>query len=193
MPVDNILYLHGFNSTPAARKGCLTRNACLQLPAPPRFEAPLLPDNPIKGYEIAEQVFQSLSGQTLVVGSSLGGFVATLLADKYDIDAVVLINPVVRPDLFVEAHRGQHFRHPETGDVLLMDAELQARVAEIIPKQVKHPERFTVYVGDADDVLDHRQAVQFFQDARLIVCPGENHTLGCYADVLPDILALGGF
>lgn len=195
MPVDNILYLHGFNSTPEARKGRLTREACLQLPARvrPRFEAPLLPDDPTAGYETARQVLQSFSGQTLIIGSSLGGFVATLLANRYDVEAVVLINPVVRPDLFIEAHHNQSFRHPQTGDVLRMSTALRTRVAAMVPKHVIHPERFTVYVSDADEVIDHRQAMRFFRNTHLVMCPGENHTLDCYADVLPDILARGSF
>ncbi len=84
-PASGILYLHGFNSGSASPKAALMRAACEHLSLP--CVTPQLPHRPDRALAVAEACLDELGMAPMVVGSSMGGFLATLVAERHDLPA----------------------------------------------------------------------------------------------------------
>ena len=108
MPTTHLLYLHGFRSSPQsakARQMAARVRAdhprvtwwCPQLPPSPREAAAL----------IAQGSADWPAAHMAVVGSSLGGYYATYLAEKHDLRAI-LINPATYADRTLQPWIGTH-------------------------------------------------------------------------------------
>lgn len=97
-----LLYLHGFNSSPGSAKA--QQMAAWVAEHRPDIEVviPAQPNTPAAAWAAIEQTIadlQSRYGNEFklgAVGSSLGGFMATRVSERYGCHAA-LINPAVRP------------------------------------------------------------------------------------------------
>ena len=87
-----ILYLHGFASSPASWKVQLPASALAQRGLGERLHCPALSPVPVEAIAQAEAIINQQGRELTLIGSSLGGFYATWLAEKHDLPAV-LINP----------------------------------------------------------------------------------------------------
>jgi predicted esterase YcpF (UPF0227 family) len=107
--VTTIVYLHGFRSSPASIKAMQLRDYVAELPgaAKPRLHIPDLAHRPAAAVAgVAAWVEREADPQALTfIGSSLGGYYATHLAERYGARAV-LINPTVRPFEDLQPWRG---------------------------------------------------------------------------------------
>ena len=121
MQTKTLLYIHGFNSSPASSKAQALRASMDMLRRADGFLAPALPHAPAAAAHMLEKLVQQ-HPHSAVVGSSLGGFYATYLAEKFALRAV-LINPAVRPyDLLIgEIGRQKNFH---TGEEYLLTTKL---------------------------------------------------------------------
>ncbi|HET9404063.1 MAG TPA: YqiA/YcfP family alpha/beta fold hydrolase, partial [Burkholderiales bacterium] len=124
-----------------------------------------------------------------VVGSSLGGYYATYLAEKHDLKAV-LLNPAVRPyDLFA-GHLGpqQNLYTGERYEITMRHVgELRAlEVASITPA------RYLLIVATGDETLDYRAAVARYRGCRSIVIEGGDHGLSDFGGCLVPVLEFCG-
>lgn len=92
-----IVYLHGFNSSPQSAKARYPKLYLDEQEQGDEFICPQLPPLPDLAVKRIEAELKRLQGKTItLVGSSLGGFYATWLAEKRDLRAV-LINPAIDP------------------------------------------------------------------------------------------------
>jgi predicted esterase YcpF (UPF0227 family) len=183
-----IVYLHGFNSAPQSHKAQLLKRYMEERALGDRFVCPALPHRPRAAIAAAEAALADHPGATLV-GSSLGGFYATWLAERHGLNAV-LINPAVEPQVGLETLLGPQ-RNLYTGaEYELTRAHLdewRGLVAEAI-----HPERYLLLVETGDEVLDYRAAVRRYAGARQVVIEGGDHTLRSFPEHLPLILEFAG-
>lgn len=172
-----LLYLHGFNSSPQSQKAQLLRQYVAQQRPHWQFVAPQLPTDVDTAVSLLESTCDAAladGGGLGVVGSSLGGFMATVLAESRQLPAV-LINPAVAPHRLLEHLRGPQ-QNPYTGERYTVgDAHVQA-LARQNPADSSRG-RYLVLLGSADEVLDHRDALAFYPTATMIVEPGDNHAL----------------
>ena len=92
-----LLYLHGFNSSPESKKALQTRDWCAEKAPDLTFVCPALPPFAEPAMDILRSLIeQQLPESVYLIGSSMGGFFATCLAEQYNLRAV-LINPAVSP------------------------------------------------------------------------------------------------
>ncbi|WP_052052398.1 YqiA/YcfP family alpha/beta fold hydrolase [Halomonas salina] len=187
-PASGVLYLHGFNSGAASPKAALMREACEMLGLP--CAAPDLPHRPDRALEAAEARLAELDDRPLVVGSSLGGFLATVLAERHDLPAA-LINPAVAPARLVEAWIGEIFVNPYHGQRFTVDIAHRRALETLAPGRVT-PARYLLLLGTADETLDAADAFALYRGARTILEPGGDHGFSTLADYLPAIFAQGG-
>ena len=90
-----LIYLHGFNSSPASTKARLLQTRLEALGRGGEFACPALPDRPALAIELLEQeMARAPAASITLVGSSLGGYYATCLAEKLGVRAV-LVNPAI--------------------------------------------------------------------------------------------------
>ena len=88
-----------------------------------------------------------------LIGSSLGGYYATWLAEQYDCRAV-LINPAVRPYDFFEEYLGFNTNYYTAEQYeLTMDHIEQLREIEV--EQISNPDRYLMMLQTGDEVLDY--------------------------------------
>jgi hypothetical protein len=188
-----IAYLHGFNSGPASIKGRQLDAAIAALPeaARPDYHLPQLPHRPAEAmhalYAWAEA---GECGGVTFVGSSLGGFYATHLAERYDAKAV-LINPALHPGRDLAPYLGlQH--NPYTGETYELTVDHFAELAALAIARITRPERYLLLVQTGDEVLDYRAAVAFYAGAWQFVQGGGDHAFQDFAAQIPVLLRFAG-
>lgn len=192
MPVESVLFLHGFNSHPETYKALVTQNACRALIEPPVFAAPELSGSPMKALAQAEEALKALPGPTLVIGSSLGGFLALCLAERHPLAAIALLNPALDPLRFVQAHMGERFDNPVTGEQIVITPAMQHELQMLSLAPPRHPERIMALLGSCDEVIDHRHTRQWLAGCTLIDCPDDDHALLSYPEYVARVLLHGG-
>ncbi len=185
-----IVYLHGFNSAPQSHKAQLLKRYLEARGLGDRFACPKLPHRPVEAIALAErEIARRPAGTVTLLGSSLGGFYATHLAEKHGLRAV-LVNPAVSPQRDLASYLGiQHNLYTDEAYELTRDhiAEWRALDTAAI-----HPERYLLIVETGDEVLDYREALRKYSGARRIVVEGGDHTLKSFPEHLPAILELAG-
>ncbi|SDO20554.1 hypothetical protein SAMN04487957_104237 [Halomonas shengliensis] len=188
-PASGVLYLHGFNSGADSPKGVLVRQACAALSLP--CLTPQLPHRPREALALAEARLAELGERPLVAGSSMGGFLATCLAERHGLAAVV-VNPAVRPADLVAEWVGERFANDYTGERFTIEAQHLAELAALTPERLAAPERYLLLLGSADEVLDPGHAFRLYRGARTLLHPGADHAFTVLARHLPALLAHGG-
>jgi predicted esterase YcpF (UPF0227 family) len=193
--VNCIVYLHGFRSSPASVKARQLVRAVAALPAAerPRLHVPALAPDPAVAVEtvtawIDRELGPDAAATLTLVGSSLGGFYATHLAERFGARAV-LINPAVRPydDLqagsYVNLYTGEAFE--------FVDAHFATLRALAVPR-ITRPERYFLLVRTGDEVLDWRVAVACYAGARQYVLGGGDHSWADFDAEVPSVLRFAG-
>lgn len=184
-----ILYLHGFTSGPQSHKAQALGARIRELGLGDKFLSPQLPAAPKDAIALAESLITA-HPVTAVVGSSLGGYYATRLAEKFDLRGV-LVNPAVVAHLSLQKYVGPQvwLYTGETFDFTLEHVE-QLRAIEV-PVLTK-PERFWLLAEEGDETLDYRDAVRRYAGARQTVLPGGDHSFTRWNDYLDGIIEYAG-
>ena len=183
-----LIYIHGFNSSPASSKAQVLKARLEALGRGAEFAAPALPHSPAQAAALLDRVAIRHPGAALV-GSSLGGYYATYLAEKHGLRAV-LLNPAVRPyDLFT-GHIGwqQNFHTGERYEFTAQHVE-ELRALEVAGIT---PGRYLLIAATGDEVLDYRAAVTRYQGCRQIVIDGGDHGLSEFALYLDPVTEFCG-
>jgi predicted esterase YcpF (UPF0227 family) len=174
-----IVYLHGFNSSPQSHKAQVLGRYLAERDVP--YACPALPPLASDAIRVAEEL---VSSHTCVVGSSLGGFYATWLAEKHGVQAV-LINPAIEPHVGLRAYLGRQ-QNLHTGELYeLTEAHLREWEKLYVPRIT--PRRYLLIVETGDEVLDYRRAVERYAGAEQIVVRGGDHSLQSFPRHLPRI------
>ena len=188
-----IAYLHGFNSGPASVKGRELGKAIAALPevARPEYFLPQLSPRPLEAMRMAYRWVEAGDRDHLTfVGSSLGGFYATHLAETYGAGAV-LINPAVHPDRDLAPYLGMQ-RNPFTGEAYELTPGHLVELCALKVERVVRPQRYLLLVQTGDEVLDYRAAVAFYAGAWQFVQGGGDHAFHDFAAQIPVILRFAG-
>ena len=146
------------------------------------YACPALP--PLAG-DALHAIEPLLAKRPCLIGSSLGGFYATYLAEKHDLKAV-LINPAIDPHVGLRAYLGPQ-KNLHTGEPYeLTEAHLREWEKLYVPRIT--PNRYLLIVETGDEVLDYRRAVERYAGARQIVIQGGDHSLQSFPQHLERIL-----
>ena len=172
-----LIYIHGFNSSPASSKARLLHEQLKMLDPAHEFLAPALPHSPAAAARVLADLVHA-HPQAALVGSSLGGYYATWLAERFALRAV-LVNPAVRPYDLLGGHVGRQ-KNFHTGEEYEFTAQ---HVAELRALEVDaiSPERYLLMVETGDEVLDYRHAIEKYRGARQFVIEGGDHGFSDFA------------
>lgn len=187
-----IIYIHGFNSSPDSQKAQSFSHYCNLQGLKDSISIPLLPYDPAQAIKVLESIIRNNIGHIeRLVGSSLGGYFATYLADKYTLRAV-LINPAVAPyknlnDEFLGEHKNMY-----TGEVYEITMQHVKFLKSLEIKEQRHPENYLLMVQTADEVLDYRVAVDKYFNSRQIIQQGGDHSFVNFESMLPEIFNFAG-
>jgi len=185
-----IIYLHGFNSSPESFKSRLIEARLDELDGLDLFAAPALPHGPKEAIASVDVLLPDDPTTVTFVGSSLGGFYATHLAEKHGARAV-LVNPAVKPHLLLAPRLGEQENFHTKARWQLTQRHLDELAAlEIEP--ITRPERYLLLVETGDEVLDWRQAVEKYAGARQVIVEGGDHGFASFTDHIDAILRFAG-
>ena len=185
MPVKPyVLYLHGFLSSPQSLKAQQTLAYCLELGLGERITIPQMSDGPAQTIEQLKALVEQISPENLVLmGSSLGGYYATYLAELYQAPAV-LINPAVRPYELWESHLGEN-RNYYSDEVHVVTREHIDELRQIDVASLSNPSNFQVFLQTGDETLDYRQAIEKFSADQCVVRENGSHSYDDFDQELP--------
>lgn len=203
-----ILYLHGFTSGPQSVKARALGERMAARGLAADFVCPQLPASPAAAIALAEQIIEQHCGQNreqhrkvgggdtpcggvnhakiTLVGSSLGGFYATVLAEKFNLNAV-LVNPAVINQLPMDDFIGTH-RWLYTGEPFEFTAQHIAELRALELPRLIQPDRFWLMLEEGDETLDYQLAVAYYVSARQTVLAGGDHSFTRWSDYLDEII-----
>ncbi|HWW72891.1 MAG TPA: YqiA/YcfP family alpha/beta fold hydrolase [Duganella sp.] len=188
-----ILYLHGFRSSPQSMKARVISERMAALGLSDQLVCPQLPASPKLAMELALSLIEGVPAAELsIVGSSLGGYYATWLAERAGGPArAVLLNPAIVPLQDLDKHVGVttqfHSDEPFEFKREYID-ELRALAVDPITR----PERYFLIAATGDEVLDYRDMVKHYAGARQHVIDGSDHGISEFPDYLDAVLAFCG-
>ena len=186
-----IVYLHGFNSSPQSSKARQLGEAMQRRGWEGRYFCPALPARGRQAISVVEGELARRPGQAPVfVGSSLGGFYATWLAEKHAARAV-LINPAITPHAGLRDYLGTQ-QNIYTGERYELTQE-HLRDWEQLHVPAITPSHYLLLVETGDEILDYREAVKRYAGARQVVVEGGDHALQSFSRHIPLLLEFAGF
>ena len=186
-----ILYLHGFRSSPKSMKGRVISERMAELGLSDQLVCPQLPASPKLAMDLALSLIEGVPAQELsIIGSSLGGYYATWLAERIGCRAV-LLNPAIVPLQDLDKHVGVttqfHSDEPFEFKREYID-ELRALAVDPITR----PERYFLIAATGDEVLDYRDMVKHYAGARQHVIDGSDHGISEFPEYVDAVLAFCG-
>lgn len=192
--MNTIVYLHGFRSSPASVKAVQFRDAVARLPEAlrPQLHVPDLAFSPaaaVSGVAAWVEIHAQPASLTFI-GSSLGGYYATYLTERFGARAV-LINPSIRPFASLQAWRGVQTNMHTGAEFEVTSAHFDELTALRVAA-ITRPQRYFLLVESGDDVLDYREAVAFYGGAFQYVRGGGDHAFVDFVPQIPAILRFAG-
>jgi len=185
----HLLYLHGFRSSPQSAKArqMATRVAeqypdvtwwCPQLPPSPREALALLMEGTASWPQTA----------MAVVGSSLGGFYATCVAENVGCKAV-LLNPAVHPARDLAKYIGEQTSWHDPQERFFFRPEFVDELQALAPSKLAKPGNYFAVIAKGDEVLDWREMTARYAGARIKLLEGGDHALSDFDDHIDEVLA----
>lgn len=183
-----ILYLHGFRSSPLSMKGRLLGERMAQLGRAADYVAPQLPPSPKEAMALATALVADVPADRLaIVGSSLGGYYATWMAEQLGCRAA-LLNPAVTPLASLERYVGMTTMF-HSGEPFEFKREYIGELGELAVPAITRPERYYLLAATGDEVLDWRAMVGHYPGARRHVIDGSDHGIAEFAQYVDEVLA----
>ncbi|WEK10406.1 MAG: esterase [Candidatus Pseudomonas colombiensis] len=185
----SILYIHGFNSAPASQKASQLSAVMGAIGLAGQLRVPALHHHPREAISQLEQAIAEL-GRPLLVGSSLGGYYATHLAERHGLKAL-LINPAVTPHRMFDGYLGTQ-KNLYTDETWELTHDHVAALAELEVPAPQDPQRYQVWLQTGDETLDYRSAQRYYRACALRIQAGGDHGFQGFAGQLPAMLSFAG-
>lgn len=194
--MTTLLYLHGFRSSPASVKAreMARAVAALRNDVRPALHVPMQDTAPAANVaSLAAWIDSNVSSpcETLtIVGSSLGGFYATHLAERFGARAVV-VNPAIRPYDDLRPYVGAQ-TNLYTGETFVVTAAHFDELRALAVRRITRPERYFLLAQSGDEVIDFSEAVGFYGGAFQYLASGGDHAFAGFGAQVPAILRFAG-
>ncbi|HEX5686650.1 MAG TPA: YqiA/YcfP family alpha/beta fold hydrolase [Ideonella sp.] len=184
----HILYLHGFRSSPLSTKAQMVGRWLAEHRPEIHFWCPQLPPSP---REAMQRVFEGIAGwphgTMAVMGSSLGGFYAGVVAERIGCPAVVL-NPAVDPARDLAHHIGAQTTWQKPEEHFYFRAEYVDELRAMTPPALTRPERYAAVIAKGDELLDWREMTTRHAGAHTLLLEDSDHALSDFDQQLPFVL-----
>ena len=187
--MSTILYLHGFNSSPQSYKARMLHDYMKRLGMEERIVIPAIPPVPEEAIELLQHCADDISkdDDLALAGSSLGGFYATWLAEKYSSPAV-LINPAVQPHVLLKKYLGEN-RNYYTDQCWVLDKSHIEQFRRLTIDDITRPKRYLLMLQTGDQTLDYREALAKYKTCPSIIEQGGSHEFSDFEKHLDKILS----
>ncbi len=183
---DLILYIHGWNSYKDARKAVLLKN---EINSSKNFEVDsiTLKSHPKEAIQQLSNYIEDHKEQRKVhlIGSSLGGYYATFLSEKYNLKAA-MINPAVWAYKIFKNDMGTN-ENLNTGEKYFIDDLWVQSLKDIFIENITG-KNYLVLLQTGDQTLNYKFAKQYFEGSNIIIDEGGSHSFENLELKIPEML-----
>lgn len=188
----NIIYLHGLDSNPSASKAQITKQAANQYGIPV-----VVPDLNIPPTQVVQKVQALINKDSVLIGSSLGGYFANLLSDMTGVPCI-LLNPSIRPDVsFRRFLADKNLINPSDDTVIYTTTggwQICYRDLDWFENHrltVKNPNKINVLLKMGDELLDACATKAFYENKGVTVhaFDGGDHRISDYDSYVDDVIS----
>jgi predicted esterase YcpF (UPF0227 family) len=190
--VSHVLYLHGFRSSPQSFKARRMAGWLAEHRPDVHWWCPQLPPSPREGLDLINAEISRWPVERMaVMGSSLGGFYATVVAERTGCRAV-LLNPAINPARDLAGYIGDitSFHNPD--DHFYFRPEYVTQLRLMTPRAITNPERYLAVIAKGDEVLDWREMSARYAGTTMRLLEGGDHALSAFDEELPRIVEFLG-
>jgi len=192
LPPTHLLYLHGFRSSPQSFKAQRMARAVAGLSHAPQWWCPQLPPSPAQAIALIERGIADWPHQRMaILGSSLGGFYAAVLARQIGCP-VVLLNPAVHPARDLASYIGEHPAWHDPTQRIHFDAGFIDELQALEARPARHKPAMLAVIAKGDEVLDWREMLGAYGQDRVRLVEGSDHAISDFELYLPEILEFLG-
>ena len=187
----HLLYLHGFRSSPQSAKARITAAWMRHHRPEVAWWCPQLPPSPRNAMRMLfERLATWPAAQTGVIGSSLGGFYATAVAERLGCRAV-LLNPAIDPARDLVAAIGETTAW-HSDERFEFRAEFIDELLALAPAELTYLDRYFAVIAKGDEVLSWAEMTTRYQGCKVKLLEGGDHALSDFADHLPEVMTFLG-
>ena len=192
MATTHLLYLHGFRSSPHSTKARLVQERITQQHPGVTLWCPQLPPSPKQAMDEVMQGIATWPREHMaVMGSSLGGYYATWIAEQMGCRAV-LLNPAVFAARDLATQVGVHPSWHEPQETFEFKASYVDELRVLAAPAITRPERYYALIAKGDEVLDWREMHAHYAQARIRLLEGSDHAISEFSDYLDEVLSAAG-
>ena len=189
----NVIYIHGLDSDANSTKGKLLEDYCRQYHSDINILRPDLNKTPDQVFRQILSLIEGLkhndniedekfkSSNTILVGSSLGGYFSTLVSNHIGCPAL-LLNPSTQPHVTLqrfakdsaaknnveEEDLDSQIIHSTAGGWDITHADLQWFAAHQL-STINYPDKISVLIKDGDELLNPKLSKQFYKEQGVTV------------------------
>ena len=186
-PTRHLLYLHGFRSSPQSMKARMTAAWVAQHRSDIEWWCPQLPPSPAEAMALLWQRIEAWPAEhSAVIGSSLGGFYATAVAERLGWRAV-LLNPAVSPARDLEKYIGETSAW-HSAERFFFEPTFIDELRAITPSQLTRLERYFAIIAKGDEVLSWVEMSARYRGCTVKLLEGGDHALSDFEQHLPDVI-----
>ena len=179
------LVIHGFTSSSRSFKAQALLKWLADQGREDEWVCPDLPIDPAEAIKLLSDIIENAETPPKLVGSSLGGFYATMLSAKYGLKAIV-INPAVHAGLVLRRAIGpQTAWHSEDSYEFTQSHVDSLNAMDLLAPA--DPENIFLMAEMADETLDWKRAAAFYKDCHQLIFRGGDHGFSRFQQVIPLI------
>ncbi|GAB1263134.1 YqiA/YcfP family alpha/beta fold hydrolase [Aurantivibrio plasticivorans] len=183
-----LLYIHGFLSSPLSAKAVQCEAWLKQHRPDIQYCCPALTAYPKQVMEQLESIVESHQSESIyLLGSSMGGFYATVLAEKHGFPAV-LINPAVNPHQLISNYLHTGLKNYHNEERYRLDESDTAALEALNPQVINCKSRIWLMAQTGDETLNYRDAVEKYCGCKQLIEEGGDHSFQNFQQHLPDII-----
>lgn len=187
--LTHLLYLHGFRSSPQSAKARLMAAHMAAHHPDVVWLCPQLPPSPREAMEMVRAATAHWPSDTMaVVGSSLGGYYATWVAEQRGCRAV-LLNPAVYPARDLEKYIGAQTQWHAPEEEFFFQPHYVQELQDLACGALCAPEHYFCIIAQGDEVLDWREMQAHYAACHVLLLEGGDHALSNFATHLPAVMA----
>ncbi|HET9206993.1 MAG TPA: YqiA/YcfP family alpha/beta fold hydrolase [Burkholderiaceae bacterium] len=184
----HLLYLHGFRSSPQSFKARMLHTWLQQHAPQVTWWCPQLPPSPREAWDLMRGGTRAWPVHSMaVLGSSLGGFYATVVAEAVGCAAVVL-NPAVDPARDLVRYVGDQTAFHDPSQHFEFKAAYVDELRALTPSRLTDPSRYAAVIAKGDELLDWREMSARYAGSHLRLLEGSDHALSDFDQHLPFVL-----
>ncbi|HVZ46381.1 MAG TPA: YqiA/YcfP family alpha/beta fold hydrolase [Ramlibacter sp.] len=192
LPVTHLVYLHGFRSSPQSFKARCVAGRVRRDHPEVTWWCPQLPPSPGEAMAMVQEGIRDWPAERMgVIGSSLGGFYATHVAETKGCKAV-LLNPAVHAARDLAKYVGEQVAWHDPATRFRFAPEFVDELRALEHGPVARPGDYFALIAKGDEVLDWREMTARYPGAHVRLLEGSDHAIPEFEDYLDEVLAFLG-